>query len=316
MIYYEQEYSKSVISNVLEVMKQEEWIAQFQKLDSSDEFYLNQVEYLLKEGLDANGLNRYGDSLLSEAVFDLFFEEKWPPVLELIQLFVKYGYDVRTQNGVFGSDLLSQLSFVDVIDDKLVEVADYVLSLGADPTVIYDGDSAVSWTGSTACDGWVCNDYVRGCIGEILWRIYYRASKSQTYQGIRTHLSYVGKQIVDAKVLFRKQEYYEQFPVITPDNLKEVLRYAYLLLYVNNEKTPLVLSYSSSLFVDPYWDWSEYYTSDYQAYAEVTVVNDWIGQTLENVEVTREGDDTDFVGIRLCFSNGTCIAACDKRFDF
>ena len=77
-----------------------------------------------------------------------------------------------------------------------------------------------------------------------------------------------------------------------------------------------MLSYSSSLFIDPYWDWSEYYTTDYQAYGELTVVHEWIGQTLENVEVTCEGDDTDFVGIRLYFSNGTCIAACDKRFDF
>ena len=267
-------------------MTKADLVEQLKKLDCKDEVYLDKVKALLKEGLDPNAVDEYGCLVLGECVFNWFCEEACPPVIDLIKLFVKYGYDVKSRNGQSGSDLLSQLTAPMVIDDKIIEITDYVLKLGADPTVIYDGDSALSWAGSTSNDGWSLGDYVTGCLGDILWRIFYRASQKQSYQGIRTHQTYVGKKIVDAKIVFRSEEYFQNYGIVTDENLKAALDKGELLLYVEDEETPLSMYRASSLVADPYWNWTGYYTTDYLAFGDLTIAKNWIGRKIEKIDVS------------------------------
>ena len=290
--------------------KQFELVKQFCSLEmTTPDAYLSSVEELLNQGLDPNGVTEYGEQLLSNKVFNTFYDEpqETQHVLSLVKMFVSHGYDVHRDGDGYGSELLAQFSFLHCYDDKLVELVDYVLQLGADPTVSNGEESALSWLACTSSDGSVLGDYVSGSIGELLWRICYRSSKKLPYQGIRTYFDYLGKTVVDAKLVFFKEQFLEKFKVIDQTNLLEAIKYGELLLFVEGESAPFALCAAQNPLIDPYWD--QYSCSEQKYFADLHVVDEWLGAKLEMINFGENSEPT-FNGLKIHFSNGYVLHAC------
>ena len=286
------------------------------------EEYLPYIESLFKEGLDPNYV-KYPEGKQPDNLLDCFYLEnvfcayKDSRIgLELIKLFIKYGFDIHRYEGYFGASLLYLLEWFPM-DEGLVEATDYVLQLGVNPLALTDSfRTAIFDLDETAGDGRLCGWYHLANSSEVVARMVHRYLDGKPYDGIGTYQRYIGKKVSQIRLGFRD----DLLTWFKSSNRKDLVKHSTLLIEFENETAPLLFVFGETVVIDPYWDTSYWklYQDDWNHWRMISSVyetnrfDEFIGQTFTGLYMEDRGGDWDNVvkeGIQLKFSNGLTIDA-------
>ena len=270
--------------------------------------YLAFVESLLKEGLDPNTDDESGcECLLEDGIGELSFSDKDHLVLPLIQLFLRYGFDVKRDEGRYGTDLLIHLKWLKY-DDDLWEMADCLLKAGADLNAEPHGEeSALSYIDFSRSDGQVTGRYDCGSCAELVARIYERFLEGKPYVGIRTGKTFVGKTIKEVNLFFYKEETASQYQQVDDSNYQIALAKGELV-FIATDGTPLVFCFGQNILIDPYWK-----DSKKKYFVDTSFFNDLLGLTVTGCGFYKNDSEC---GVELTFSNGRkLIGRCESYFE-
>ena len=195
--------------------------------------------------------DRYEDgSVLSELYADMDAYKQGRKLLEITRIFLSLGYDVRANDGMNGGECLRNLC-CSSYDGYILKTAELLLDAGADPDYSRsDGSDKsdilddISWK----LGYWHTGEYLEADLFEAYYRMIELAQSGEDYHGIQDAPSCIGKRISKIeKLTLVHQE--------ADDRSRE-----FHIIWC--EETPLVVSQTVEIYVDPSVDRFDAYRED------------------------------------------------------